>query len=76
MSTTYHPQSDDNGRPVLLRQPSMPTPLSAWENPDAVASVIPCGRMPPQLNGIPFATWADVPRSSAAWNTVSGQAPV
>lgn len=70
---TYHPHPDDHGQPVLLRQPSIPTPLAAWTNPAAAATVIPGGDMPPGLNGIAFAPWHDVPTDDAGWNGVPGQ---
>ncbi len=76
MTIVYHPKPDDAGRPVVLRNPSKPTPPKTWEDPCSVASVIPGGNMPAQINGIPFAEWSGVPESSAAWNDVVGQAAI
>ena len=70
---TYHPHPDDHGQPVLLRQPSTPTPLAAWTDPAAAATVIPGGDMPSALNGMAFAPWHDVPTDDAGWNGVPGQ---
>jgi 8-oxo-dGTP pyrophosphatase MutT (NUDIX family) len=76
VSITYHPKPNDAGQPVLLKAPSMPTPLTAWEDPNAVASVIPGGDMPAQINSISFAEWSSAPESAAAWNNVVGQAAI
>lgn len=69
----YHPMPDDRGRPVLLKKPSQPTALSSWGQADAVATVIPNGDCPTELNGIAMTEWLDVPTSAQAWNDVEGQ---
>jgi 8-oxo-dGTP pyrophosphatase MutT (NUDIX family) len=71
--TTYHPHPDEQGKPVLLKQPSIPTPLAAWNNPDAAATVLPGGALPPSLNGIAFQEWCDAPTTNEGWNSVAGQ---
>jgi ADP-ribose pyrophosphatase YjhB (NUDIX family) len=76
MTIVYHPRPNDTGKPVLLKNPSKPTPLKAWEDSSSVATVIPGGSLPPQINGIPFAAWSAAPESPAAWNTVVGQADI
>jgi 8-oxo-dGTP pyrophosphatase MutT (NUDIX family) len=48
----WHPHPDENGKPVLIRQPSLPTPSAAWADPARIATVIPGGDMPAMLNGI------------------------
>lgn len=70
---TYHPHRNDKGEPVVLHHPSTPTPLAAWTDPGAAATVIPGGALPPGLNGIAFAPWHDVPTDDAGWNGVAGQ---
>lgn len=69
----YHPQPDHTGKAVLLKQPSNPTPLHAWEDSASVATVIPAGSLPGILNGIPFEEWSDAPDTDAAWYAVAGQ---
>jgi 8-oxo-dGTP pyrophosphatase MutT (NUDIX family) len=76
VTITYHPEPNDAGQPVLLKAPSTPTPLAAWEDPNSVASVVPGGNMPAQINGIPFTVWSSLPESPAAWNSVAGQAVI
>jgi len=51
----FHPFPDEFGAPVLIRQPSIPTPAATWAAPDALATVTPGGPLPAALNGIPFA---------------------
>lgn len=72
--TTLHPFPDDDGRPVAIRQPSTPTPLSCWEDAQQLATVIPGGPLPPALNGIPFATWAGAPGTAEAWSACAMEA--
>jgi 8-oxo-dGTP pyrophosphatase MutT (NUDIX family) len=66
---TCHPCLDDDGRSVLLRKPSSPTPLSHWDDATRIATVIPGGALPPVLNGIPFTPWDDAPGSTQGWST-------
>lgn len=52
-----HPLLDDDGRPVTIHLPSLPTALATWSDPTRIATVVPGGAMPQQLNGIPFLPW-------------------
>lgn len=53
----YHPRHDDAGKPVILASPSTPTPLACWDDPSAIARVVPDGPLPAQLNGLALAPW-------------------
>lgn len=44
--TAYHPRRRLNGAPVEILTPHVPTPLSAWADGDALATVVPDGAMP------------------------------
>ena len=46
--TTYHPCFNDDGQPVVIRTPSTPTPLSHWDDPGKIATVLPGGSLLPQ----------------------------
>ena len=72
---TFHPQPDEHGLPVRLARPSLPTPLAAWHEPAATATVVPLGAMPPSLNGVAFAPWIGTPLDQGGWQAVDGQAP-
>lgn len=72
---TIHPRADDQGQPVIIKKPTQPTPLENWPNPAAVATVVPGGRMPDDLNGVPFSSWVDHPRTTAEWNAYEGLMP-
>ena len=74
MPRIFHPQPNERGEPVLLASPSTPTSPATWSDPRAVASVIPLGALPGELNGIPFAPWLDLPATPAGWAQVGGQA--
>jgi 8-oxo-dGTP pyrophosphatase MutT (NUDIX family) len=49
-----HPFPDDDGAPVTIRRPSTPTPLAAWHDAGAIATVVPGGPLPDGLHGVPF----------------------
>lgn len=69
-----HPCPDDDGRPVPIRQPSIPTPLSSWSDPRALATVVPGGALPAALNGLPFAPWTDAPDTTQGWSACAMEA--
>lgn len=70
---TVHPRPDHHGHPVLLKAPSQPTPLKAWQDAEARAATVPDGPRPEALNGVPFAPWAEAPMSATTWAQVPGQ---
>lgn len=70
---TYHPRRNDHGRRVMIQHPSVPTSVSAWTNPDAVACVVPDGPMPVELHGIAFASWMDAPTQASGWEAIAAQ---
>lgn len=74
--TTYHPKLDENGAKVPLKNPSQPSPLSAWSNPSEVATVIPNGAMPATLNGIALTNWTNAPISLSVWEALAAQSNV
>ncbi len=64
----YHPQKDENGRPVVIENPTISTPSGAWLEHDAIAtlSLTDAGRLPEAVNGIPF-TDVPCPETTDAW---------
>ena len=60
----FHPCPNDDGDAVLIRQPSTPTSLAAWDDPNQVATVVPGGVLPAVLNGILLAPWDEAPSTS------------
>jgi len=54
----HHPFPNDDGETVVIHAPSTPSPLAAWDDPRQLATVIPGGALPAQLNGVPFAPCA------------------
>ena len=69
-----HPCPDDDGNPVVIRMPSTPTALAAWQEPARLATVIPGGALPDSVNGIALAPWASAPDSAAGWAALAGHA--
>ncbi len=49
-----HPYPNDKGQPVTILNPSTPTPLSAFDDLNAIALVVPNSPVPERLNGLPF----------------------
>lgn len=47
-----HPCRNDQGQPVMILAPSVASPPPTWSDPAEVATFVPCGRVPAQLNGI------------------------
>lgn len=68
-----HPRLNEHGEPVKITHPSTPTKLGAWHDAHQSATVIPDGPMPTQINGVPFAPWADAPTTLIGWKNVPGQ---
>jgi 8-oxo-dGTP pyrophosphatase MutT (NUDIX family) len=73
MHTSTHPKQDERGRQVLIAAPTTPTPVANWLDPALVATVIPGGPLPPELNGIAFSPWRTAPQDDIAWSAVAGQ---
>lgn len=71
MTAVWHPRPDDQGQPVRLRNPSVPSEPSAWSNTTALARVVPDGPLPAILNGLPLIPWRQVPENMAAWEALA-----
>jgi ADP-ribose pyrophosphatase YjhB (NUDIX family) len=67
-----HPHLNDHGQKVFIRTPTTPTPLSTWPDPQAVATVVPGGPLPAELNGVRFDPWGDHPTTATEWNDYAG----
>ncbi|WP_338760327.1 NUDIX hydrolase [Massilia sp. METH4] len=71
-----HPCLDDDGNPVVIRNPTTPTSPASWLAPTQVATVVPGGALPEALNGIPLAPWNCAPRTSEAWARLGARAAI
>jgi 8-oxo-dGTP pyrophosphatase MutT (NUDIX family) len=67
-----HPEANDKGQPVLIKQPSHPSAPSTWDDPDAVATFVPGGDCPARLNGVSLTRWRDHPDTADGWDYVDG----
>jgi ADP-ribose pyrophosphatase YjhB (NUDIX family) len=72
-TAVFHPKKDDKDRLVRLHSPSTASPLDSWLDPRKVASVVPGGLMPVELNGVPFRAWTEAPNEEDDWAQVDGQ---
>lgn len=67
-----HPRPDEVGKPVVIKHPSTPTAIKAWADPAAIATVLPDGQVPAELNGVALVPWADYPRTAEGWGYLDG----
>ncbi len=68
----YHPRKNDKGQPVALNHPNKPTNASTWRQADQIATVIPDGAMPEQVNHLAMVSRSDAPRNAAGWERLAG----
>ena len=68
---TYHPRANDEGAAVELKQPHQPTALTAWNNPNQLATVTPDSPMPDAVAGLAIAAWATAPTSNEGWKQLA-----
>ncbi|MBK7282980.1 NUDIX hydrolase [Candidatus Aalborgicola defluviihabitans] len=71
--THYHPRKDDKGQQVELTHPSKATDLSTWSQAGQLATVIPDGPMPEQVNHLAIGSWVNAPRSAAEWEQLASR---
>lgn len=72
-NAVQHPKRDEHGKPFQINEPSTATDWETWEDPAAVATFLPGGTAPDELNGIALAPWTGHPKSDEAWDYVDGQ---
>lgn len=53
--TVFHPKHRANGQSVTIYHPSNPTGECTWQDADALATFIPEGRTPSEINGVSIA---------------------
>lgn len=69
----YHPRKKDDGQAVGIYSPHQQTEPDTWVDEDAIATFVPGGAVPDELNGVKFEPWADVPNTLEDWDYVDGQ---
>ena len=67
----YHPCKNDKGQPVELAHPSKATDLSTWSQAGQIATVIPDGPMPEQVNHLAISPWVNAPSNAAGWEQLA-----
>lgn len=70
-----HPRPHDDGGSFQINEPTTPSVPATWVDADAIATFVPDGAVPAELNGVPFAPWEDAPTEVVGWNYVEGQIP-
>lgn len=75
-TVALHPRLDEHGKQVTLKAPSQPTPVSHWNDANALARVVPDGPMPTAVNGTPIASWVDAPVGGLGWEALAQENPI
>ncbi len=70
----WHRKRGEHGGRVPIYHATQPTPLSAFADPSAIATVVPGGKVPEALNGVPFRPWR-APTDHDGWVSVDGWNP-
>jgi len=68
-----HPCLDAKGKPVHIHHPHTASPEDTWDDPGAIATFVPGGDCPGEMNGIAFESWLDHPDNDDEWSEVEGQ---
>lgn len=68
-----HPQAGDKGEDVYIKKPSQASAPATWADPAAVATFLPDGEVPGELNGVAMTPWEDAPTTTEGWASVPGQ---
>lgn len=66
-----HPRPHYKGRAVVIERPSVPTALPTWQDPAAMACVVPDGPMPEELHGMPFQRWHAASATTQEWEELA-----
>lgn len=67
---TFHPKKDENGRSVVLHNPTLPTNIESWNDKNSIATTIPDHKdLPKNLHGLDFSEH-ETPKS---WKGIEGQ---
>lgn len=69
--TTFHPRKDDQGKPVALKQPHQPTPITNWNDANDIATVTPDSPMPADVAGLAIEPWSNAPCHVAGWEQLA-----
>lgn len=60
---------------MTIREPSRPTPLRHWSDATAVATVVPDGAMPGELNAVAVHPFSAVSAMPAGWEALTVDGP-
>lgn len=74
-NAVMHPHPGEDDKPFQINEPSAPSAPPTWTDPDALATFVPGGQAPTELNGVALAPWVDHPKTDEGWEYVVGQMP-
>lgn len=67
-----HPHVDDNGKRVVIKNPSRQSAMSTWHDAGEVATFVPDGDVPRILKGVKVAPWKEAKNfTNKDWNQYS-----
>ncbi|MEF8714623.1 MAG: hypothetical protein V5B39_13885 [Accumulibacter sp.] len=70
---TQHPRLNDQGKPIIISKPTIPSAPESWADLKAVAVFVPDASEPAAMNGVAFAPWTDHLIDDDMWRYVDGQ---
>jgi hypothetical protein len=68
--TVIHPKPNDDGKPVVIKSPSVATDNASWKGFGASATVTPRGEVPREFEGVSFAYWESAPTTAEGWTSL------
>jgi hypothetical protein len=68
-----HPRPNDEVKLVTIAHPTTSKPLSAFEDPEKIAVLLPNGQAPAALYSIALKSWLNAHNTIANWLQVDGQ---
>lgn len=72
LDLNIHPCLDDDGDTVRIEHPHRATNEETWSDSDSIATFVPGGKCPSEINGIDCESWDDHP-DEEDWEDVEGQ---
>lgn len=72
LPVVHHAKTNDEGKKVGIKSPSLPSHPDTWKAPNKVATFTPGGNFPRELHGVPLTKWRESPKTQPGWNYVKG----
>lgn len=68
----HHPRLGETGKRVVVHKPTEQTKPETWAKSSEVATFVPNGESPAEINGLPLNSWENHPKTEFGWAFVKG----